>query len=121
MSPILDFVRPSESATLDPVAVRQGLALSQERMGALLQISPKTVSRWERGERRPSEEMLRKVAKLKEIVDLGSMVYTPEGLNEFLSTPLPVFGGRSGMDLLRWGEFDLVIAALAADFEGTGF
>lgn len=121
MSSTLDFVRPVGPAILDPVTVRQGLALSQERMGALLQVSPKTVSRWERGERRLSEDMLRKVAKLKEIVDLGSMVYTSEGLSEFLSTPLPIFGGRSGMDLLRLGEFDTVIAALASDFEGTGF
>jgi transcriptional regulator with XRE-family HTH domain len=107
---------------LDPVEIRQGLALSQERLGALLRVSPKTVSRWERAERQPSdEELLRKMAKLKEIVDLGSRVYSPEGLKEFLSTPLPVFGGRSGLDLMSLGEFEPVIAALAADFEGTGF
>lgn len=110
------------SSALDPVGIRQGLALSQERLGALLRVSPKTVSRWERAERRPTDEdLLRKMAKLKEIVELGSRVYTPEGLKEFLSTPLPVFGGRSGLDLIGLGEFEPVIAALVADFEGTGF
>ncbi len=121
MSPTLDSMHSAGLATLDPLAIRHGPALSQERMGAILQVSPKTVTRWERHERRPGEDMLRRVAKLKEIVDLGASVYMPEELNEFLSTPLPVFGGRSGMDLLRLGEFDAVIAALAADFEGTGF
>lgn len=102
--------------------IRQGLALSQERLGALLRVSPKTISRWERDERRPTDEdLLRKLAKLKEIVDLGSRTYNPEGLKEFLATPLPVFGGRSGLDLIGLGEFEPVMAALAADFEGTGF
>lgn len=103
------------SSILDPSDIRQGL-------GALLRISPKTVSRWERGERRPTDEdLLRKMSKLKEIADLGSRVYTPEGLKEFLVTPLPVFGGHSGLDLIGLGDFETVIAALAADFEGTGF
>lgn len=110
------------SSRLDPVEIRQGLALSQERLGALLRISPKTVSRWERAQRRPTDEdVLRKMSKLREIVELGARIYKPEGLKEFLSTPLPVFGGRSGLDLIGLGEFEPVIAALAADFEGTGF
>jgi hypothetical protein len=44
-----------------------------------------------------------------------------EGFKEFLSTPLPIFGGRSALVLLELGEYELVISALAADFEGTGF
>ncbi len=107
---------------LNPVEIRQGLALSQERLGALLRVSPKTVSRWERAERRPTDEdVLRKMSKLQEILELGSRVYAPDGLKEFLSTPLPVFSGRSGFDLIGLGEFEPVIAALAADFEGIGF
>jgi transcriptional regulator with XRE-family HTH domain len=110
------------TALLDPADIRQNLALSQERLGALLHISPKTVSRWERGDHRlKDEDLLRKMSKLKEIGDLGSRIYTPAGLKEFLSTPLPVFGGRSGLDLIGLGEFEPVMAALAADFEGIGF
>lgn len=110
------------SSRLDPVEIRQGLALSQERLGALLRISPKTVSRWERAKRRPTDEdVLRKMSKLQEIYELGSRMYSPEGLKEFLTTPLPVFGGRSGLDLMGLGEFEPVLSALAADYEGTGF
>jgi transcriptional regulator with XRE-family HTH domain len=109
------------SAVLDPVEIRQSLALSQERLGALLHVSPKTVSRWERDQRYPSDQdLLRKLAKLKEIVDLGLQIYQPQGLKEFLITPLPIFAGRSGLDLMTLGEFEPVIAALVADFEGTG-
>ena len=61
------------------------------------------------------------LAKLREIVELGHRVYTSEGLQEFLAMPLDVFGERSGFELIQLGEYEPVLAALAADFEGTGF
>jgi transcriptional regulator with XRE-family HTH domain len=98
------------------------LALSQERLGRFLGVSVKTVSRWEKADRQPSDpDPLSRLAKLKEIAALGRMVYTAEGLKEFLLTPLPIFNGRSGFDLMGLGEYEPVIAALAADFEGAGF
>lgn len=36
---------------LNPLDIRQGLAISQERMSTLLKVSTKTVIRWEKGER----------------------------------------------------------------------
>lgn len=110
------------ASTLNVMEIRQGLALSQERLSAVLRISPRTIGRWEAKAGCPSDEnMLHKLAKLKEIADLGLRIYTPEGLKAFLTTPLPIFGGRSGLDLLSLGEFESVIAALAADFEGLGY
>ncbi len=107
---------------LNPLDIRQGLAISQERMSTLLKVSTKTVTRWEKGERRPSDQdALSRLAKLREIKELGLVVYTPEGFQEFLKTPLPVFGGRCAFDLLQLGDYETVISALAADFEGTGF
>lgn len=107
---------------LNPLEIRQGLAISQECLSNLLHISTRTVTRWENGERRPSDpDVLLRAAKLKEIKDLGLMVYTPQGLKEFLKTPLPVFEGRCAFDLLLLGDYEPVISALAADFEGTGF
>lgn len=103
-------------------AIRRGLGISQEAMSQLLRVSAKTVSRWEKEQGKPrSPEQLARLAKLKEISELGQAVYTPEGLREFLSVPLPVFTGRTGFELLHFGEYEPVIAALAADFEGTGF
>jgi transcriptional regulator with XRE-family HTH domain len=110
------------NAPLNPHNIRQDLALSQERLSNLLRVSVKTVSRWEKQDRQPSDpDQLSRLAKLKEIADLGRMVYSAEGLREFLRTPLPIFGGRSGFDLIQLGDYEPVMAALAADFEGTGF
>lgn len=107
---------------LNPLDIRQKLAISQECMSHLLKVSTRTVTRWEKGERRPSDQdTLARLAKLKEIEELGLMVYTPQGLKEFLNTPLSVFGGRCAFDLLQLGDYEPVISALAADFEGTGF
>ncbi len=110
------------SSILNLSDIRQALALSQERLSSLLRVSAKTISRWEKEERQPSDpDQLIRLAKLKEIADLGGMVYAPAGLKAFLSTPLAIFGGHSGFDLIQLGEYEPVIAALAADFEGTGF
>ncbi|MBW4623797.1 MAG: helix-turn-helix domain-containing protein [Cyanosarcina radialis HA8281-LM2] len=110
------------NAILNPFNIRQELSLSQERLSNLLRVSVKTVSRWEKEARQPTDpDQLLRLAKLKEIASLGRMVYTAEGLKEFLSTPLPIFGGRSGFDLMQLGDYEPVMAALAADFEGTGF
>jgi transcriptional regulator with XRE-family HTH domain len=107
---------------LDPREIREGLSLSQERLSTLLKVSSKTVLRWEKDNQTPRDpEVLGRLAFLKEIKDLGTLVYTKEGLKEFLSTPLPIFGGRSALVLLQLGEYEPVISALAADFEGTGF
>jgi transcriptional regulator with XRE-family HTH domain len=107
---------------LSPLEIRRKLAISQEHMSSLLGVSVKTISRWEKDQGQPrAPEQLARLAKLKEISELGQTVYTPEGLREFLSTPLPVFAGHTGFDLLQLGDYEPVIGALAADFEGTGF
>ena len=66
-------------------------------------------------------EALSRLAKLKEITELGLMVYTAVGFQEFLKTPLPVFAGRCAFDLLQLGDYETVLSAIAADFEGTVF
>ena len=58
-----------------------------------------------------------RLVKLKEIRDLGKRIYTKEGFIEFLNTPLPVFDGKTALDLITIGDYDKVIGALAADLE----
>lgn len=112
----------SKKTTMNPVQIRECLSLSRERFSTLLRVSSKTVDRWEKEKKKPSNPDLRfRFAKLKEIVDLGMTIYTAEGLKDFLSTPLPVFGGRTGFDLIAIGDYESVIAALVSDREGTGF
>ena len=56
-----------------------------------------------------------------EIQELGLKAYTPEGYEEFLSTPMPVFGGHTAKDLIAAGYGERVLAALAQDYEGLGY
>jgi hypothetical protein len=95
---------------LDPAVIR------------LLKISTKTVNRAEKQHLALKGADVRlRLAKLQEIATLGLMVYTVDGLNEFLTTPLPVFDLHTAIDLMTIGEYDRVIGALAADFEGLGY
>ena len=115
---------------LDPAQIRQKLSLSQEKLSSILKVSSKTINRAEK-QHLPLKDAdaQARLAKLDEIVTLGLMVYTVDGLKEFLTMPLAVFDlpgatlreRYTALDLMQLGEFDRVISALAADFEGLGF
>jgi transcriptional regulator with XRE-family HTH domain len=107
--------------SLNPLQIRQELSLSRENMGRLVQASAKTLERWEKGQATPSAEAMQRLAKLHEIVNLGLTVYTSEGFKEFLKTPLNAFDGHSASQLMSIGQYDRVIAVLAADYEGQGY
>jgi len=102
--------------------IRKRLALSTERLGVMLQVSSRTVIRWEEARHKPTtQNHIIAINKLKEIIDLGCVVYTPEGLQEFIFKPQPVFDGHTAFQLISIGDYDRVLSALAADYEGTGF
>jgi transcriptional regulator with XRE-family HTH domain len=107
---------------LDPAAIREKLSLSQEKLSNLLKVSTKTVNRAEKHHLALKGADVRvRLAKLQEIATLGLMVYTLDGLKEFLTTPLSVFDEHTAIDLMTIGEYDRVIGVLAADFEGLGY
>ncbi|PSB58765.1 helix-turn-helix domain-containing protein [Chamaesiphon polymorphus] len=113
---------PATLPKLDPAAIREQLSLSQEKLSSLLKVSTKTVNRAEKQHLPLKDTDVRaRLAKLQEIASLGLMVYSNDGLSEFLNTPLPVFNGYTAIDLMSIGEYDRVIGALAADFEGLGY
>ncbi len=56
-----------------------------------------------------------------QIERLGHKVYTPEGYQEFLHTPLKVFGDHTADDLIAAGYGQRVLALLAEDYEGLGY
>ena len=58
--------------------------------------------------------------RLNEIITLGRKVYTDNGFYEFLSTPLKEFENTTAYDMILEGNFDTVICALSADYEGLG-
>ncbi len=92
-------------------------------MARLLKVSSRIVARWEKSNSGPErQEQRERLARLQEIIDLGAKakVYTPEGLREFFSTPLPEFGNKTAFDMFFIGDYDAVLSALAADYEGLG-
>jgi transcriptional regulator with XRE-family HTH domain len=105
---------------LNPLEIRQKLQLSRERLGGILHVSAKTLERWEKRNEIPNRDAVRDFARIREIADLAAQVYTPAGVQTFLSTPLPTFDGRTALDLMGLGDYDRVLAALAADYEGLG-
>ncbi len=111
----------SPGPALDLRAIRRALGVSQERMARLLDVSVRTVERWERGGLPLDSGVRERVARLREVAELGQEVYTPEGWQAFLVTPMPVFGGQTAIQLIGAGKADQVLSALAADYEGLGF
>ena len=105
---------------IDPRQVRLALGVSRDRMGRLLEVTSKTVSRLEEGNRLPAQPAAAtRLARLKELADLGLLVYTPEGFARFVATPLPVFGGLTALQLIERGDIDRVFAELASTYEGV--
>ena len=61
-------------------ALRAALGISRDRMARLLEVTPKTVERLEERGRLPSSPLVAtRLARIQEIVDLGLLVYTPDG------------------------------------------
>src|SRR4051794_27514089 len=90
-----DLAMPTPPSVLNSSHIRARLGLSRERMARLMNVSAKTIQRWEEGGALPASADLRdRLARLEEIAELGTTVYTADGFARFLITPVPTFGGR---------------------------
>ena len=106
----------------DARALREALSVSRERMARLFDVSAKTIERWEATGRLPAGRHLRsQLAKVAEIVELGLVVYTPEGFRTFVTSPLRELGGRTPLQAIEQGNADLVFGILGGDHEGLGY
>lgn len=106
---------------LSPRIVRSDLRLSRERMARLFDVSAKTIERWEAADGLPASAHARsRLGMLRQIADLGLLVYTPDGLELLLATPLAELGDRTPLQAIEQGEPERVLALLAADYEGLG-
>ena len=106
---------------IDLVRVRSELDLSRERMARLFDVSAKTIERWEARRSLPRNHAARKLlSELREMVDLGKIVYGKEGFHRFLAVPIPAAGQATPLQLIERGEIATVLALLAADYEGLG-
>jgi predicted transcriptional regulator len=107
--------------SLDVREIRQGLGLSRERFARLLDVSARTVERWEEHDELPSRAGVRqRLLTLREIEEMGRLVYEPAALRRFLASPMPAFGGQSALQLVAAGQSGRVLGALASLYEGQG-
>lgn len=106
---------------VDLVRVRADLDLSRERMARLFDVSAKTIERWEAKRALPRNHAGRKLlSELREMVDLGRVVYGKEGFHRFLALPIPSAGQATPLQLIERGDIASVLALLATDYEGLG-
>lgn len=107
-----------EPAAIDVASIRAGLGISRERFARVMDVSSRTVQRWEEGGSLPTNRwVLRVLVQLQEIVDLGLRVWTPRGLHLVMTTPQPGFDGRSGLELVEEGQAEGVIGMAAGLYE----
>lgn len=107
---------------VQPARLRSDLDLSRERMARLVDVSSKTIERWEEQSALPQSPRARtQLAQIQQVRDLGLAVYTLDGFRRFLRTPLPILDDRTPLQAIEQDRIDEVIAALAADYEGLGF
>lgn len=105
-----------------PRNLRERLGVSRERMGRLMDVSAKTIQRWEAKNTAPeSLRLRRRLALIDEIINVGLLVYTEEGFHEFMITPLAEFDSCTALQLIERDQEERVLAALASDYEGLGY
>jgi DNA-binding XRE family transcriptional regulator len=109
----------SNKPPLSVADIRAKLGISRERMGRLLDVSARTIQRWEDNDQLPSNRWVTNVlVQTNKIVDLGLDVFTPESVTIIMTTPQPVFGGRSGLEMIESGDGDAVLGEFAGASEG---
>lgn len=104
---------------LSVAAIRHDLGVSRERMARVLDVSSRTVARWEDQQQLPSNKwILQVLVQIRNIAELGHESLTPEGFQIFMTTPQPVFGNRSGIEMIEAGDAEVVYGELAGLYEG---
>jgi len=105
-----------------PISVKQlrgDLGVSRERLARVLDVSAKTVQRWEEQDLLPSNKWIfHVVIELQNIADLGLLSFEPEGVAIIMQRPQPAFGNKSGLQLVEEGRGDEVFGEFAGAYEG---
>ena len=112
--------RASELGNAITIAeIRHELGISRERMARLLDVSSRTVARWEEQGQLPSNRWVRQaLLQISAIIDVARESLTEVGLHAIMTTPQPVFGNRSGLEMIEQGQMETVYRELAGMAEG---
>lgn len=114
---------PAHHGDLSVGGVRRDLGISRERMAHLLDVSSRTIARWEDRDQLPTNRWVMQVlVQVRNLIELGRESLTDAGIIAFMSTPQPALGGRSGIEMIERGEVEMVyreLAGLAEGYTGT--
>lgn len=92
--------------------LRGVLGISQEMLARVLDVSSRSVERWEAGAVPTDQRVLRLIDRIDEVATRGLEVYG-DGLATYMRMPRRALGGRSPAAALVAGEFDGVMGLLA--------
>lgn len=102
----------AELRPTDLRVLRERLGISQEMLARVLDVSSRSVERWEAGAAPTDQRVSRLVDRIDEIAALGIEVYG-SGLATFMRMPRRALGGRSPAAALVAGDLDGVMGLLA--------
>ncbi len=100
--------------------LRGQLGISRESLARLLDVSAKSIERWEgRGTLPVGLALRQRLAQLHEVAALAQAVFEADGARAFVRTPLPALAGRTPLQAIAAGEGERVLAVLATFYEGA--
>ena len=97
--------------------LRSALGFSRESIARVLDVSTRTVERWEGGANTENAHALLRLDELNEIVRLGEEIYGDD-LARFMATPRQSLGNRTPAATLVRGDLDEVLDILSQAYEG---
>jgi transcriptional regulator with XRE-family HTH domain len=89
---------------------RRGLTVSE--IGGITNVSERSVHNWASGKSRPEGEARDRLLELKYVIEGLAEIYEDEGIEIWLHSRQRSLGGRSPLELLREGRFDVVLEAV---------
>jgi len=98
--------------------LRGRLGISQETLARALEVSGRSVERWESGSSPNDPRVLAALDRVREIARLGEEVYG-ETLPTFMRTPRRSLEGRTPTQALARGDIEALYIVLVREAEGS--
>jgi putative toxin-antitoxin system antitoxin component (TIGR02293 family) len=93
--------------------------LDQSDLARVLDTNPRTIARWLHRQASPRPDSRERVLELLAVLDQLSGVLQAHAAHDWLFSPNPMLDHHKPVDLLREGEYRLVLGAIDAMAEGV--
>lgn len=97
------------------------LGITQTSLARVLGTTPRTVTRWKRGQSEPHAATARRLRELARLRWLMETLVDPGGSRRWMHSPNEALRGRAPVDLLEEGRIETVVGLLEAVGEGGLF